>query len=172
MGTRPFKFRGRPWSFTVTKSVCGFCSTGCQIEYHARNNRVERVTSDDGTYNSGNLCINGRFGYAYLNAAERLAAPLVNGKKSDWNAAMATVTGRLKEIVAAHGGAAVAGIGSPRVTNEESYLFQKLLRTGLGSNNLDSEARLGYAQAKAILWERLGCAGSAIARRYRSPSSP
>src|SRR5512146_1221458 len=75
--SKPFKFRGRPWTFTVTKSVCGFCSTGCQIEYHSRNNRVERVTSADTTYNNGNLCINGRFGYAYLNTPDRLTVPLV-----------------------------------------------------------------------------------------------
>ncbi|GFE56188.1 molybdopterin-dependent oxidoreductase [Geobacter sp. AOG1] len=158
--SKPFKFRGRPWSFTVTKSVCGFCSTGCQIEYHSRNNRVERVTSDDSTYNSGNLCINGRFGYSYLNSAGRLNVPLVGGAKSDWNGAMAFAVGKLQEIVKAHGASAVAGIGSPRVTNEESFLFQKLLREGVGTGNIDSEARLGYAQTKTILWERLGSSGS------------
>ncbi|MBT0652672.1 molybdopterin-dependent oxidoreductase [Geomobilimonas luticola] len=168
--SKPFKFRGRPWSFTVTKSVCGFCSTGCQIEYHSRNNRVERVTSDDSTYNSGNLCINGRFGYSYLNAVGRLNAPLVGGAKSDWNGAMAFAVGKLQEIVKTHGGGAVAGIGSPRVTNEESFLFQKLLREGVGTGNIDSEARLGYAQTKTILWERLGSsgAGSSIDRLDRA----
>jgi formate dehydrogenase (NADP+) alpha subunit len=158
--SKPFKFRGRPWSFTVTKSVCGFCSTGCQVEYHSRNNRVERVTSDDSTYNDGNLCINGRFGYSYLNAAGRLDVPLVSGAKSDWNGAMAFAVGKLQEIVKTNGPGAVAGIGSPRVTNEESFLFQKLLREGVGTGNIDSEARLGYAQTKHILWERLGCCGA------------
>ncbi len=154
--TKPFKFRGRPWTFTVTKSICGFCSTGCQIEYHSRNNRVERVTSDDSTYNSGNICINGRFGYAYLNSPKRLTVPMVNKAKSDWNKAMSFATQKIKEI----GGDAFAGIGSPRVTNEESFLFQKLLRKGIGTNNIDSEARFGYAQTKQLLWERLGCAGA------------
>ncbi|MBI5657027.1 MAG: (2Fe-2S)-binding protein, partial [Geobacter sp.] len=161
--SKPFKFRGRPWTFSVTKSVCGFCSTGCQIEYHSRNNRVERVTSDDSTYNSGNICINGRFGYAYLNAAQRLTVPMVNQSKTDWNKAMEFATAKLKEIVAASGSDAVAGIGSARVTNEESYLFQKLLREGLGSGNIDSEARLGFAQTKLALWERLGSAGAGTA---------
>jgi len=161
--SKPFKFRGRPWTFSVTKSVCGFCSTGCQIEYHSRNNRVERVTSDDSTYNSGNICINGRFGYAYLNSAQRLTVPMVNQSKTDWNKAMEFATAKLKEIVAASGSDAVAGIGSPRVTNEESYLFQKLLREGLGSGNIDSEARLGFAQAKLALWNRLGSAGAGSA---------
>jgi formate dehydrogenase alpha subunit len=162
--SKPFKFRGRPWSFTVTKSVCAFCSAGCQIEYHSRNNRVERVTSDDATYNSGNLCIHGRFGYSYLNTPDRLTAPLVNEgsgqAKADWNRAMTFAAKRLQEIVGASGADAVAGIGSPRVTNEESYLFQKLLRTAVGTNNIDSEARLGYATSQKILKERLGFTGA------------
>lgn len=157
--TKPFKFRGRPWTFTVTKSVCGFCSTGCQIEYHSRNNRVERVTSDDGTYNSGNICINGRFGYSYLNSPDRLTVPMVNQGESDWNRAMAFAVQKLKEI-ASTSPDAVAGIGSPRVTNEESYLFQKLLRKGIGTNNIDTEARLGFAQAQAVLKATLGFTGT------------
>lgn len=158
--SKPFKFRGRPWAFTVTKSVCAFCATGCQIEYHTRNGRVERVTSDDETYNSGNLCINGRFGYSYANAPERLTEPMVGGAKADWNAAMGAAVTGLKEIVAKYGPDAVAGLGSPRVTNEESYLFQKLFRGAIGSGNVDSEARLGFAQAQKVLRERLGLQGA------------
>jgi formate dehydrogenase (NADP+) alpha subunit len=161
--SKPFKFRGRPWTFTVTKSVCGFCSTGCQIEYHSRNNRVERVTSDDSSYNSGNLCINGRFGYAYLNNPDRLTAPMVNQTRTDWNEAMSFAVRRVKEVVVGSGADAVAGIGSPRVTNEESYLFQKLLRNAIGTGNIDSEARLGYAQAQAILKETFGFTGASAA---------
>jgi len=59
---------GAPLAFTTTRSICPLCATGCQIEYHTRNGRVERVTSADETYNSGNLCINGRFGYSYINS--------------------------------------------------------------------------------------------------------
>jgi formate dehydrogenase alpha subunit len=163
--SKPFKFRGRPWAFKVTKSICAFCANGCQIEYHTRNGRVERVTSDDTTFNSGNLCINGRFGYAYLNAPNRLTTPLLKGANglqsaTNWDQAMAEAVSRLKEIIAANGADAVAGIGSPRVTNEENYLFQKLLRTTIGSNNIDSEASFGFATAQAILMDQLGITGS------------
>ncbi|GLI37521.1 NADH-quinone oxidoreductase subunit NuoG [Geobacter hydrogenophilus] len=158
--SKPFKFRGRPWAFTVTKSVCAFCSTGCQIEYHTRNGRVERVTSDDNNFNSGNLCINGRFGYSYINSADRLTQPMVRGEKVDWNAAMGAAATGLKEIVAKYGPDAVAGFGSPRVTNEENYLFQKLFRNAIGSGNIDSEARLGFAQAQRVLRERVGLQGA------------
>jgi formate dehydrogenase (NADP+) alpha subunit len=70
-------------------------------------------------------------------------------KPATWDAALATAVSATKEIVAKYGAAAVAGIGSPRVTNEESFLFAKLIKEAVGSANLDSEARLGYAQARS-----------------------
>lgn len=163
--SKPFKFAGRPWAFEVKNSICAFCSSGCQIEYHVQNGKVARVTSDDSTYNNGNLCINGRFGYSAFNAAERLTQPLVKGvdglqKPATWDAALATVVSATKEVVAKYGAAAVAGIGSPRVTNEESYLFAKLIKEAIGSANLDSEARLGYAQAQDLQAKMIGMTGA------------
>ncbi len=162
--SRPFKFRGRPWTFEVTKSICAFCSSGCEIEYHTLHGRVERVSSSDDGYNKGNLCINGRFGYAACNSPDRITAPMIkdgSGKLSNvsWDQALGAAAGRLKDIATLSGGSAVAGIGSPRVTNEESYLFQKFLRGALGSNNIDSEARLGYLPSQVIQWEMLGYSG-------------
>lgn len=162
--SKPFKFRGRPWAFDVTPGVCAFCSSGCQIEYHARNGRIERVTSSDDGYNRGNLCINGRFGFAAFNSPDRITSPLMKDgsgqlKKASWDDALDAVAARLKDTATTSGGGAVAGIGSPRVTNEESYLFQKFLRGALGSNNIDSEARLGYLPAQVIQWEMLGYSG-------------
>ncbi|MBI1921405.1 MAG: molybdopterin-dependent oxidoreductase [Geobacter sp.] len=158
--SKPFKFRGRPWTFNITKSVCAFCSAGCQIEYHARDGRVERVTSEDDTYNSGNLCINGRFGYSAFNAPERLIIPTVNGAETDWESAVSTAANRLKGIVTAHGPDAAAAIASPRLTNEENFLFQKLMRVAIGTNNIDSEARFGYAPAQALLAKNIGLYGA------------
>jgi predicted molibdopterin-dependent oxidoreductase YjgC len=166
--SKPFKFRGRPWTFDVTRSICAFCSSGCEIEYHSRDGRVERVTSSDDGFNRGNLCVNGRFGYAAFNSSGRLAVPLLkdgagNQQKVGWDQALGTVAARLKDIVSESGGAAVAGIGSPRVTNEESYLFQKFLRGAVGTNNIDSEARLGYFPAQLIQWRMLGYSGGTFA---------
>lgn len=163
--SKPFKFSGRPWSFEVKNGICGFCSSGCQIEYHVQNGKVARVTSDDSTYNNGNLCINGRFGYSAFNAAQRLTQPLVKGvdgvqKPATWDAALATAVSATKEIIAKYGAAAVAGIGSPRVTNEESFLFAKLIKEAVGSANLDSEARLGYAQAQELQAKMIGMTGA------------
>ncbi|MBJ6799588.1 molybdopterin-dependent oxidoreductase [Geomonas propionica] len=163
--TKPFKFKGRPWTFNRIPSVCAFCGAGCQIDYHAKDGRVERVTSEDTSYNNGNLCINGRFGYRYLHSTERLADPLLRGDsgalaKTDWDTALGTAAAKLKEIVARDGGKAVAGLGSPRLTNEESFLFRKLFSEGLGSSNLDSEAGLGFAQAQAQMQRRFGFTGA------------
>ena len=163
--SKPFKFAGRPWAFEVKDGICGFCSSGCQIEYHVQNGKVARVTSDDSTYNNGNLCINGRFGYSAFNAAERLTQPLVRGvdgqqKPATWDAALSTVVSATKEIVAKYGAAAVAGIASPRVTNEENFLFAKLIKETIGSPNLDSEARLGYAQAQELQAKMIGMTGA------------
>ena len=163
--TKPFKFKGRPWAFTRVPSVCAFCGSGCQIEYHARDGRVARVTSEDDTFNNGNLCINGRFGFGYLTSAQRLSAPMLRDQNgtlaaTDWNSALSAAAGKLAEIIARDGAAAVAGLGSPRLSNEESFLFQKFLRAGVGTNNIDSEAGLGFAQAQAQMLRRFGFSGA------------
>ncbi|MDD2852443.1 MAG: molybdopterin-dependent oxidoreductase [Desulfuromonadaceae bacterium] len=162
--SKPFKFRGRPWTFEVTKSVCAFCSSGCEIEYHAGNGRVERVTSSDDGFNKGNLCINGRFGYAAFNSSGRVTNPMIKDasgyqQKATWEQALGVAAGKLKQIISAAGPDSVAGIGSPRVTNEENYLFQKFLRGAIGTNNIDSEARLGFFPAQVIQYEMLGYSG-------------
>ncbi len=154
--SKPFKFKGRPWTFTATPSVCPFCSTGCQIEYHAKEGRVERTTSDDGTFNEGNLCINGRFGYAYLNAPNRLTTPLLDRQPAGWEQVLDAASARIKGIAPA----AMAGIASPRVTNEENFLFARLIKDAVGSPNLDSEARLGFAAAIGVLGSQLGIDGA------------
>lgn len=163
--SKPFKFAGRPWAFEVKEGICGFCSSGCQIEYHLQNGKVARVTSDDSTYNNGNLCINGRFGYSAFNAAERLTQPLIKGvdgqqKPASWDAALSATVSATKEIVSKYGAASVAGIASPRATNEENYLFAKLIKETIGSPNLDSEARLGYAQAQDLQAQMIGMSGA------------
>jgi formate dehydrogenase alpha subunit len=163
--TKPFKFKGRPWTFAKVESVCAFCGAGCQIEYHAKEGKVARVTSDDETFNNGNLCINGRFGHSYLDSIERLTKPMLRNESgslagTDWDSALNAAAGKLKEIVARDGAAAVAGLGSPRLTNEDNFLFQKFLRSAIGTNNIDSEAGLGFAQAQALIEQRLGFSGS------------
>lgn len=154
--SKPFKFKGRPWTFEVTKSVCPFCSTGCQIEYHSKDGRVERTNSDDKTFNEGNLCVNGRFGYAYLNSPDRLRTPLIDQKPASWEAALQTAAEKLRAIPAA----AIAALASPRLTNEDNFLFAKLIKEVIGSPNLDSEAGFGFAAAIETIRKQLGIDGA------------
>lgn len=161
MISKTFKFRARPWELRKTPSVCTLCSSQCEIDLHAKGNEIYRVTSEDGsTINDGNLCIGGFFGYGYINADKRLTAPLTKAGDSQqpisWDAALTLAADKARVA----GGSACAGLGSPRLTNEENYLFQKLFRVGMGSNNIDSEARFGYLRGIEILQRQLGLGGA------------
>ena len=162
--TKPFKFKGRPWAFATVPSVCAFLRRGCQIEYHAKEGRVARVTSDDApsitatsasTAASATAISARRTGSPHRCSGQRRGAGCQRLEHRPLGAA-----GKLQEIIARDGAAAVAGLGSPRVTNEESFLFQKFLRAAVGSNNIDSEARLGFAQAQSQMLRRFGFSGA------------
>lgn len=163
--SQPFKFMGRPWAFEVKQGICGFCSSGCQIEYHVKDGKVGRVTSEDSNYNSGNLCINGRFGYSAFNSKDRLTSPLIKGEdgqqvSTNWNDAIEKAIAATRSVIEQYGVKSVAGIASPRITNEENYLFAKLVKQAIGSPNLDSELRLGYAQAQELQAKMIGMTGA------------
>ena len=158
---KTFKFKARPWELTKVASVCTACATQCQIDLNVKNNKVLRVTSDDETtVNNGNLCIGGYFSYGYINSDQRLTRPQIKDgnalRDADWDEALGAVAGKMQ----ATDGAAVAGLTSPRLTNEENYLFQKMFRAGAGSNNIDSEARFGALRTSQVLKNNLGLTGS------------
>lgn len=161
MISKTFKFKARPWELTKVPSACTACAAQCQIDINVKNNKVYRITSDDETtVNNGNLCIGGYFSYGYINSDQRLTTPQikdgVNLRDADWEEALDAVASRMQ----ATDGAAVAGLCSPRLTNEENYLFQKMFRAGAGSNNIDSEARFGALRTNQVLRETLGLVGS------------
>ena len=161
MISRPFKFKARPWELRKTPSVCTLCSAHCQVEMHSKQGKVMRVTSEDGTtVNDGNLCVGGFFGHDYLNSDQRLTAPLVNQQEASWETALDKVVSELSRLREEHGGQAIAGLASPHLTNEENYLFQKLFRVALGSNNIDSEARFNSLSAAKVLKQQLKLSGA------------
>jgi len=165
MISKTFKFKARPWELTKVPSVCTLCASQCQVDINVKNNEVYRVTSkDDVTVNDGNLCVGGYFGSGYINSDQRLTSPqLKSGKKmvdADWDEALSAVVDKIKSVRDASGADALAGLTSPRLTNEENYLFQKLFRAGIGSNNIDSEARFGALRAQQVLNAKLGLKGS------------
>ncbi len=161
MISKPFKFRARPWALKKVPSVCTYCPSQCQIDLNVKDNEVYRVTSnDEGTTNTGNLCIGGFFGYSYINNKKRLTEPVVEQKPASWDNAIERVVTEVERIKTESGAAAIAGFASPRLTNEENYLFQKLFRAAIGSNNIDTEARFGAQRALRALNKGLGLNGA------------
>ena len=157
-------------------SVCPYCGVGCQITYHVGDNRIVRVEGRDGIANHERLCVKGRFGFDYVHHPQRLTKPLIRkpgvAKSADfvmdpadplavfreatWEEALDRAAGTLKAIRDRHGPQALAGFGSAKGSNEEAYLFQKLVRTGFGSNNVDHCTRLCHASSVAALLEGIG----------------
>lgn len=161
MISKPFKFKARPWALRKTPSICTYCPSHCQIDINVQGNEVYRVTSDDeGTTNSGNLCIGGFFGYGYINSGQRLTKPRVAQSPESWDGALDKVVAEIERVRSESGGEALAGFASPRLTNEENYLFQKLFRVAIGSNNIDSEARFGALRSLKALDKGLGLRGA------------
>ncbi|HJW75942.1 MAG TPA: molybdopterin-dependent oxidoreductase, partial [Thermoleophilia bacterium] len=157
----PSKRAGRTWDATVTDTVCPFCGCGCQVQLHVVDGRVVRVTADVAKApNHGNLCVKGRYGYAFINHPDRLTQPLVRVDgdlvPATWEEALDVVAERLGAIKAEHGADAIAGFASARCTNEENYLFQKLMRSVVGTNNVDHCARLCHASSVTGLAQSLG----------------
>ncbi|MDQ0140682.1 formate dehydrogenase subunit alpha [Cupriavidus necator] len=158
------------------ESVCPYCGVGCQLTYNVKDNRILFVEGRDGPANHQRLCVKGRYGFDYVQHPQRLTVPLVRregvAKRGDfvmdpdhvmevfreasWEEALALAGGRLAQIRDTHGKRALAGFGSAKGSNEEAYLFQKLVRTGFGSNNVDHCTRLCHASSVAALLEGIG----------------
>ncbi len=159
-------------------SICPFCGVGCQLTYHVKDNRILWVEGRDGPANLGRLCVKGRYGFDYVHHKQRLTTPLIRKpgipksgdftmdpekvhevfRKATWEEALDLAAGKLREIREQRGSRALAGFGSAKGTNEEAYLFQKLVRTGFGSNNVDHCTRLCHASSVAALLEGIGSA--------------
>ena len=151
-------------------SLCPYCGVGCQLTYRVRDNHIVGVDGRDGPANRGRLCVKGRFGYDYVRHAQRLTQPLIRKpgvaksvdntladfRAASWAEALDCAAEGLKRILARDGKQALAGFGSAKGSNEEAYLFQKLVRTGFGTNNVDHCTRLCHASSVAALLEGLG----------------
>ncbi|TDF65422.1 formate dehydrogenase subunit alpha [Cupriavidus sp. L7L] len=158
------------------ESVCPYCGVGCQLTYNVKDNRILFVEGRDGPANHQRLCVKGRYGFDYVQHPQRLTVPLVRRegvpkrgdfvmdpdhvmevfREASWEEALALAGGRLAQIRDTHGKRALAGFGSAKGSNEEAYLFQKLVRTGFGSNNVDHCTRLCHASSVAALLEGIG----------------
>ncbi|MBT8408848.1 MAG: formate dehydrogenase subunit alpha [Alphaproteobacteria bacterium] len=158
-----------------TQSVCPFCGVGCQISLKVKDGRIKYVDGIGGPANEGRLCVKGRFGFDYIHHEHRLTKPLIRRedapekglnvdpanwqthfREASWDEALDAAAGGLAALRDSKGGRSVAGFGSAKCTNEEAYLFQKLIRQGFGHNNVDHCTRLCHASSVAALMENVG----------------
>jgi formate dehydrogenase major subunit len=156
-------------------SVCPFCGVGCQVSLKVKDGKVKYVEGINGPANEGRLCVKGRFGFDYIHHPHRLTKPLVRRadapakglnvdpgnwqkhfREASWEEALDVAAKGWKDLTAKTGGKAVAGFGSAKCTNEEAYLFQKLIRQSFGHNNVDHCTRLCHASSVAALLENVG----------------
>ena len=157
------------------ESICPFCGVGCQVSLKVKDDRVKYVEGINGPANEGRLCVKGRFGFDYIHHEHRLTKPLIRRdnapakglnvdpgnwgdtfREATWDEALDFAAGGLAKLKQSKGGASVAGFGSAKCTNEEAYLFQKMIRQGFGHNNVDHCTRLCHASSVAALMENVG----------------
>jgi formate dehydrogenase major subunit len=156
-------------------SVCPYCGVGCQLTYEIKGDTIVNVEGRAGPSNLNRLCVKGRFGFDYVHHAHRLAHPMIRKdgvskhdididpanpwthfRQATWEEALDAAASGLKRIRDRDGGKGLAGFGSAKGSNEEAYLFQKLVRTGFGTNNVDHCTRLCHASSVAALIEGIG----------------
>lgn len=158
------------------KSICPYCGVGCQLSFKVKDEKIKYVEGINGPANENRLCVKGRFGFDYVHHKHRLTKPLVrleNAPAKGLNVDPSNPLTHFREAsweealdIAANGfaherdisGDRVAGFGSAKCSNEEAYLFQKLIRQGFGHNNVDHCTRLCHASSVAALMENVGSA--------------
>ncbi len=157
-------------------TLCPFCGVGCQTTVHVKDDKIVSIDGRDGPANEQRLCVKGRFGFDYINHPHRLTKPLIRRddtpkdwqmdlrdgdwtklfREASWEEALERAAGGLKAVKERDGSSVMAGFGSAKCSNEEAYLFQKLVRTGFGTNNVDHCTRLCHASSVAGLMEGIG----------------
>jgi formate dehydrogenase major subunit len=133
-----------------TRTVCTYCGVGCNLEVSTVNGEIKSIQAPyDAEVNAGHTCLKGRFAFKFYNHEDRLRAPLIkrNGKfeTTTWDEAYDFIASELISIKSKYGADAIGGISSARCTNEENYLMQKFIRTTIGTNNIDSCARVCHS---------------------------
>ena len=141
------KSKGQGRSYEIDEkamTTCTYCGTGCTFELDAKDENVIGVTSnrcaDQSPVNRGSLCVKGRFGWDFVNSPDRLKKPMIkeNGELRDaeWDEALALIKKRLTDIKNTNGADSIAAVVSPRLTNEDAYAAQKMMRAAVGTNNI------------------------------------
>lgn len=136
----------RHWETNKVRTTCSYCGVGCQMDLVVKGNKVVAVEPAKDAINKGLLCVKGKFAYKFIDHPDRLKTPLIkrNGhfEEATWDEAYRYIRRKVNETKENSGPDAFAGLTSARCTNEENYLFQKLFRAVIGTNNIDHCARL------------------------------
>ncbi|USD39089.1 formate dehydrogenase subunit alpha [Ferrimonas sp. SCSIO 43195] len=155
--------QGRQQTLKTVDTICTYCGVGCGIRLHVDedSNRIIKVTGvEESPVNEGMLCVKGRFGFDFIQSKERLTQPLIrkDGElvPTTWANAIGYVAARIEEVTDAKGGNAMAGFASAKATNEDNFLFQKLFRSVIGTNNIDHCARLCHSTTVSGLRAAVG----------------
>ena len=151
LSTKNTTFVGSPERETL--SICGFCGVGCCLSLGIAFDRVVETnpSHQEGTVNGSTLCVRGHFAHDFLNSADRLTSPLIrqNGARIaiSWENALDIVSDRFLSLKNIYGPQSIAFLGSSKCTNEENYLFQKIARVLLRTNNIDNG---GYGSGRSV----------------------
>ncbi len=151
----------RKWETQKIPTTCPHCGTGCQMNLLVKNNRLVGVEPLDGLANKNLLCVKGKFAsYKFVGSGDRLTEPLIkrNGifEPASWEEALTLVSSKFNEIKAENGADALAGFSCSRATNEDNYVFQKMVRAAFGTNNVDNCARVCHSASVHGLAQTLG----------------
>ena len=159
--------RGLAAMFTDTHTTCNYCSWGCTIKLESKKGQLVRIEADenyDVGVNEGNLCAKGRLGHGIVHNDQRIESPLMNVggnyQEVSWEEALQTIADRMQATLNRCGPESLAGISSEKLVNEENYLFQKLFRDILGSNQVNNLANLRAPYLNAFM---LNCFKNGIA---------
>ena len=132
------------------RTTCSYCGVGCNLETSIKDGKVVAIdTPKETEVNAGHTCIKGRYAFGFYDHPDRLRSPLIkrNGKFEEvsWDDAYEYIKQKLEKIKNESGPDAIAGISSARCTNEENYVFQKMIRAAIGTNNIDCCARICHS---------------------------
>lgn len=164
MAVSDIESRMRESQIKKTKTVCTYCGVGCSFDMWSDGRKILKVQPQpESPANGISTCVKGKFGWDFVNSEERLSTPFLRKRDklvpASWDDAISYTAGKLKELKKKYGNDSIMVISSSKGTNEESYLFQKLARQVLGTNNVDNSSRFCQAPATTGLWRTVGYGG-------------
>ena len=149
------RYETRPWTLSRVRSTCGYCSTGCGVDFFTKDGKIVMTSGTEAGPSRGALCVRGRYGNDFVGHPDRLKRPLIRRddtlQPAVWDEALGFVAEKLKSILETNGPGAIAACASTRISNEDAYAMQKFFRTVVGTNNIDNASRLTDAPAAAAL---------------------